>query len=47
MTQLLTMGRFMCLEYIARCSGEVMSPTDPVAHLLAPISLVLGFLKRL
>ena len=47
MTQLLTMGHFMCLEYLARCSGEAMSPTEPVAHLPAPIDIshALGFLK--
>lgn len=36
MTQLLTMGHSMSLEYLACCSGEAMSPINPVAHLLAP-----------
>lgn len=47
MTQLLTMGNSMSLEYLACCSGEAMSPINPVAHLLAlvDISHAPGFLK--
>lgn len=47
MTQLLTMGQFMCLEHFACCSGEAVSPVDPVAHLPAPVDIshALGFLE--
>lgn len=47
MAQLLTMGDFPHLEYLACCSGEAKSPKDSVAHLPVPVatSQALGFPK--
>lgn len=39
MTQLLTVGHFPCLEYLACCSGEAVSPVDSVAHLPVPVGI--------